>query len=120
MFCVLPFTVSVEMKEQEAELRELKENLTHLENLTQVLGLENKLLVENLTEVFVENKLLKNRTAQLSRERDDLNHTLEVILTFDLFPVKDFCLNKSEFCTMRTLTTEAYQVTTDDIQNYNL
>lgn len=87
------------MKKQEANLREQKENLTHLKNQTEMLVLEKK--------------LLKNQTEQLRRERDDLNHTLDAILIFDMFPVKDFCPNKSEFCTMRPLTTEVYKVTTD-------
>ncbi|XP_037532458.1 C-type lectin domain family 4 member G-like [Nematolebias whitei] len=37
---------------------------------------------------------LMNRTQELTKGRDDLNWTLEFILTFDTFPVKDFCRNK--------------------------
>ncbi|KAM4581426.1 regenerating islet-derived protein 4-like isoform 2-T2 [Odontesthes bonariensis] len=37
---------------------------------------------------------LRNITEELSRERDDHNRTLGVILKFDNFPVKDFCPDK--------------------------
>lgn len=46
--------------------------------------------------ISVENRILMNQTKQLSRERDDLNRTLKVILTFDNFPVKDYCPGRSE------------------------
>ncbi|KAM4736473.1 uncharacterized protein FYW61_006608 [Anableps anableps] len=37
---------------------------------------------------------MQNQTKELSQERDNLNRTLEFILTFDNFPVKDFCPDK--------------------------
>ncbi|KAM4580397.1 C-type lectin domain family 7 member A-like [Odontesthes bonariensis] len=38
--------------------------------------------------------VLKNRTEHLNRQKDDLNWTLGVILTFDSFPVNQFCPDK--------------------------
>ncbi|XP_017164774.1 C-type lectin domain family 4 member G-like isoform X2 [Poecilia reticulata] len=51
----------------------------------------------NLSEMKME--ILENRAEILLRDRNDLNWTLGVILTFDLFPVRDFCRkNKCQPC----------------------
>ncbi|KAM4581216.1 asialoglycoprotein receptor 2-like [Odontesthes bonariensis] len=48
----------------------------------------------DLSELMAKIRVLKNQTEELSRDRDDLNWTLGVILKFDNFPVKDFCPDK--------------------------
>ncbi|KAK5612671.1 hypothetical protein CRENBAI_009080 [Crenichthys baileyi] len=45
-------------------------------------------------QLMVERTMMEYQTKELSRVRDDLNWTLGVILTFDNFPVKDFCPDK--------------------------
>lgn len=50
----------------------------------------------NLGELKLKVKTLEIQTEELSRERDDLSWTLEVILSFDNFPVKEICPDKSE------------------------
>ncbi|XP_034731083.1 C-type lectin domain family 4 member A-like isoform X1 [Etheostoma cragini] len=45
-------------------------------------------------QLITERSILERETAELRRVRDNLNWTLEVILTFDTFPVNDFCPNK--------------------------
>ncbi|XP_039886795.1 C-type lectin domain family 12 member A-like isoform X3 [Simochromis diagramma] len=42
----------------------------------------------------MEKEISDNKTRELRGERDNLNWTLEVILKFDNFPVKDYCPNK--------------------------
>ncbi|XP_035485743.1 C-type lectin domain family 4 member A isoform X3 [Scophthalmus maximus] len=62
------------------EQRAFAANLSHLKK-------ENEQLV-------MERSILENRTEELTRVRDDLNWTLEVIMKFDSFPVTDFCPDK--------------------------
>ncbi|XP_053288392.1 C-type lectin domain family 17, member A [Pleuronectes platessa] len=64
------------MKAQEA----VAENVIHLEK-------ENHQLV-------MEKEILANETEVLTRDRDDLNRTLGVIMTFQNFPVNKFCPDK--------------------------
>ncbi|XP_053288391.1 C-type lectin domain family 17, member A [Pleuronectes platessa] len=64
------------MKAQEA----VAENIIHLEK-------ENHQLV-------MEKEILANETEVLTRDRDDLNRTLGVIMTFQDFPVNKFCPDK--------------------------
>ncbi|XP_007570637.1 snaclec coagulation factor IX/factor X-binding protein subunit A-like isoform X1 [Poecilia formosa] len=45
----------------------------------------------NLSEMKMKMEILENRAEILLRDRNDLNWMLGVILTFDLFPVRDFC-----------------------------
>ncbi|KAM4567912.1 natural killer cells antigen CD94-like [Fundulus diaphanus] len=45
-------------------------------------------------QLTVERKMMENQTEELSRERDELNRTFQAIMTFDTFPVKDFCPDK--------------------------
>ncbi|XP_035485747.1 uncharacterized protein LOC118306781 isoform X6 [Scophthalmus maximus] len=71
------YTVCVVMNEQRA----FAANLSHLKK-------ENEQLV-------MERSILENRTEELTRVRDDLNWTLEVIMKFDSFPVTDFCPDKN-------------------------
>ncbi|RVE63195.1 hypothetical protein OJAV_G00165380 [Oryzias javanicus] len=49
----------------------------------------------NLRELKVRVKTLDTQTEDLKRERDDLSWTLDVILSFDNFPVKEICPDKS-------------------------
>lgn len=44
----------------------------------------------------MEKEISDNETRELRGERDNLNWTLEVILKFDNFPVKDYCPKKRE------------------------
>ena len=81
--CLFFFIVSVVMYKQDADLSNLMANIRVLQNQT-----------EQLT---ANNRVLKNQTEELSRDRDDLNQTLGVIMTFDNFPVKDLCPDKSEY-----------------------
>ncbi|MEQ2295566.1 hypothetical protein AMECASPLE_015775 [Ameca splendens] len=53
----------------------------------------SELTTEN-KQLMVERTMMEYQTKELSRVRDDLNRTLEIILTFDNFPVKDFCPDK--------------------------
>ncbi|XP_032414351.1 C-type lectin domain family 12 member B-like isoform X2 [Xiphophorus hellerii] len=53
----------------------------------------NNLIKEN-EKVTEENKMMQNKNKELSRERDDLNKTLEIIQTSFSFPVKDYYSNK--------------------------
>ncbi|KAK5598429.1 hypothetical protein CRENBAI_011354 [Crenichthys baileyi] len=93
------------MKKQEATISDLAAKNMHLTNQTEQLLVENKIL-ENQTEQLLMEKrslseqtkqlmettrILENQTAELRKEKDNLNWTLEVILTFENFPVKDFC-----------------------------
>ncbi|XP_076742136.1 uncharacterized protein LOC143419410 isoform X1 [Maylandia zebra] len=54
--------------------------------------------LSNLTaehqQLAMEKEISDNKTRELRRQRDNLNCTLEVILKFDNFPVKDYCPNK--------------------------
>uniref|UniRef100_A0A096M8D1 C-type lectin domain-containing protein n=1 Tax=Poecilia formosa TaxID=48698 RepID=A0A096M8D1_POEFO len=53
----------------------------------------------NLSEMKMKMEILENRAEILLRDRNDLNWMLGVILTFDLFPVRDFCReNKCRPC----------------------
>ncbi|KAF7227588.1 transcript variant X2 [Nothobranchius furzeri] len=70
---VLTEPIGVEMKKQQADLRTLT-------------AVNQQLMVEKRT--------LQNQTQELNRTRENLNRMLGVILTFDNFPVKDFCPNK--------------------------
>ncbi|XP_034466011.1 C-type lectin domain family 4 member G-like [Hippoglossus hippoglossus] len=64
------------MKAQEA----VAENVIHLEK-------ENH-------QLMMEKQILENETEVLTRDRDDLNRTLGVIMTFQNFPVNKFCPDK--------------------------
>ncbi|KAF6729440.1 CD209 antigen-like protein A [Oryzias melastigma] len=48
----------------------------------------------NLSELKLKVNTLEIQTEELSRERDDLSWMLEVILSFDNFPVKEICPDK--------------------------
>uniref|UniRef100_A0A3P9IF78 C-type lectin domain-containing protein n=1 Tax=Oryzias latipes TaxID=8090 RepID=A0A3P9IF78_ORYLA len=48
----------------------------------------------NLNEFKLKMKILETQTEELSRERDDLSWTLDLILSFHNFPVKEICPNK--------------------------
>ncbi|KAM4581189.1 uncharacterized protein PAE49_005798 isoform 2-T2 [Odontesthes bonariensis] len=84
-----------------ADIRVLKnqtEQLTAdnrvLKNQTEQLTADNRVL-KNRTELMtVEIGNLENQTKHLNRQKDDLNWTLGVILTFNSFPVKEFCPDK--------------------------
>lgn len=51
----------------------------------------------NLSEMKMKMEILENRAEILLRDRNDLNWMLGVILTFDPFPVRDFCRENSEY-----------------------
>lgn len=78
-------TVGVVMSEQKAKFT------ANLSNLTA----ENQQLV-------MKNSNLESKTEELSRDRDDLNWTLTVILKFNSFPVDKYCPQKREYYTMMT------------------
>ncbi|XP_017295590.1 C-type lectin domain family 12 member B-like [Kryptolebias marmoratus] len=65
--------IGVEMNKQQAKLSDLTAEIQHL---------------------TAEKERLENRTEDLGRDRDDLNRTLRAILTFDNFPVNNFCPQK--------------------------
>ncbi|XP_038161162.1 C-type lectin domain family 12 member B-like, partial [Cyprinodon tularosa] len=46
---------------------------------------------------------LKKETKQLQTEREDLNRTMHFILTFDSFPVNEYCPNGSEYMILSAL-----------------
>lgn len=62
----------------------------------------NNLTAEN-QQLLMERSILENKTEELSRVRDDLNWTLNVILKFNTFPVNEYCPEKSEYFTMMTI-----------------
>ncbi|KAM4568378.1 uncharacterized protein V3H82_012573 isoform 2-T2 [Fundulus diaphanus] len=66
----------------------------NLTNQTEQLLVEKRNLTEENEQLMEKIQILENQTAELSREKDKLNWTLEIILTYDNFPVKDFCPNK--------------------------
>ncbi|XP_011484077.2 C-type lectin domain family 12 member B isoform X1 [Oryzias latipes] len=45
-------------------------------------------------QLLLQIKLLRNRTDELSSEAEELNRTLGVMMTFESFPVQDFCPEK--------------------------
>ncbi|XP_018555383.1 C-type lectin domain family 4 member A isoform X1 [Lates calcarifer] len=53
----------------------------------------NNLTAEN-QQLLMERSILENKTEELSRVRDDLNWTLNVILKFNTFPVNEYCPEK--------------------------
>ncbi|XP_060938034.1 C-type lectin domain family 12 member B-like [Limanda limanda] len=72
------------MKAQEA----VAENVIHLEK-------ENVIhLKKEIHQLMMEKEILGNKTEVLTRDRDDLNRTLGVIMTFQNFPVNKFCPDK--------------------------
>ncbi|XP_034466010.1 C-type lectin domain family 4 member G-like isoform X2 [Hippoglossus hippoglossus] len=81
------------MKAQEA----VAENVIHLEKENHQLMMEKQIL-ENETEenhqLMMAKQILENETEVLTRDRDDLNRTLGVIMTFQNFPVNKFCPDK--------------------------
>ncbi|XP_041844295.1 C-type lectin domain family 4 member F-like isoform X2 [Melanotaenia boesemani] len=66
-----------------------------LENQTEQVTVKMKMFENQTEQLMMEKRRLENQTEQLSRDRDDLNWTLEVILTFNNFPVNEFCPNKT-------------------------
>ncbi|XP_060936942.1 C-type lectin domain family 4 member G-like [Limanda limanda] len=99
------------MKAQEA----VAENVIHLEKENHRLMMEKEILANesekihqlmmfekeilaNKTEenhqLMMEKEILANETEVLTRDRDDLNRTLGVIMTFENFPVDTFCPDK--------------------------
>ncbi|XP_023262945.1 C-type lectin domain family 4 member A-like isoform X1 [Seriola lalandi dorsalis] len=69
--------ISMVMKEQKANYK------ANLINLT-----------TEYQQLMMENSVLENMTEQLSRDRDDLNWTLSLILKFNTFPVNEYCPEK--------------------------
>ncbi|XP_037836473.1 oxidized low-density lipoprotein receptor 1 isoform X3 [Kryptolebias marmoratus] len=84
---VLSVTLIVVMNQQEAKINDLR-----AKNEKLIEG--NKNLTRWNQEKTAENNELMNEAQKLTEERDNLTWTMEVILTFDSFPVKDFCPNK--------------------------
>ncbi|XP_047216694.1 C-type lectin domain family 10 member A-like isoform X2 [Girardinichthys multiradiatus] len=62
-----------------------------LQNQTEQPLVEKRSLSEQNKQLMEKTRILENQTAEMRKERDNLNWTLEVILTFENFPVKDFC-----------------------------
>lgn len=58
---------------------------------------ENKDLMDENKQLMETQGNLTNQNEELRKEQNRLNSSLEVILTFDSFPVNTFCPNKSEF-----------------------
>ena len=48
-------------------------------------------------QLMMKKQILENETEVLTRDRDDLNRTLGVIMTFQNFPVSKFCPDKREY-----------------------
>ncbi|XP_060936941.1 CD302 antigen-like [Limanda limanda] len=72
------------MKAQEA----VAENVIHLEK-------ENVIhLKKEIHQLMMEKEILANETEVLTRDRDDLNRTIGVIMTFQNFPIDTFCPDK--------------------------
>ncbi|XP_041844291.1 C-type lectin domain family 4 member M-like isoform X3 [Melanotaenia boesemani] len=87
--------VTVKMKMFENQTEQLKMEKRRLENQTEQLMMEKRRLENQTEQLMMEKRRLENQTEQLSRDRDDLNWTLGVILTFNSFPVNEFCPNKT-------------------------
>ena len=86
------------MNKQEANLRAENEQLMEvLKNRTEQLTADNRVLKNQTDLMMVEIEILENQTKHLNRQKDDLNWTLGVILTFENFPVMDFCPDKSKY-----------------------
>lgn len=81
------------MKQQEATISDFTAK-------NNKLGEENQNLTDSIPQLKDKNNKLMNESQKLRRERDDLSWTLQVILSFNTFPVKDFCPNKSKFFTL--------------------
>lgn len=75
MHCFFLTIVSMVMNEQ-------RENLSSL-------SAENQQLMEQM-------KLLENKTEELTGDRDNLSWTLNVILNSDIFPVNEYCPDRSK------------------------
>ncbi|KAM4581187.1 uncharacterized protein PAE49_005797 isoform 2-T2 [Odontesthes bonariensis] len=65
-----------------------------LKNQTEQLTADNRVLQNRTDLMTVEIGNLENQTKHLNRQKDDLNWTLGVILTFNNFPVNQFCPDK--------------------------
>lgn len=65
------------------------------------LLIAEKASLENQTEQLIEQvKILESHNKVLKKERDDFNWTLDVILTFNSFPVDELCPNKHRMSAM--------------------
>ncbi|KAF7226530.1 transcript variant X2 [Nothobranchius furzeri] len=74
---------------------QLLQNKTQwLQNQTQWLQNQTQWLQNQTQWLQNQTQLLQNQTVALRKERGNLNQTLGSILTYDNFPVKDFCPNK--------------------------
>lgn len=86
IFIILIYILVVE-KKQEGTISDLADK-------NQLLIAE-KAILENRTEQLIEQvKMLESHNKVLKKERDDFNWTLDVILTFNSFPVDELCPNK--------------------------
>ncbi|XP_037548487.1 C-type lectin domain family 17, member A-like [Nematolebias whitei] len=84
---VLLIQITKVMESHGATIEELR---AKIQNRTD----ENKVLMNERQQLMEAQRNLANQTEELSKERNHLNRSLEVILTFDLFPVNTFCPNK--------------------------
>ncbi|XP_061574522.1 C-type lectin domain family 10 member A-like isoform X2 [Cololabis saira] len=84
----------VQKRNLENQTEELNVEKTILVNRTDQLMVEKRVLENQTEQLMVEKRVLENQTEQLSRDRQELNRTLGIILTFDNFPVKDLCPGK--------------------------
>ncbi|XP_035991379.1 C-type lectin domain family 4 member G isoform X1 [Fundulus heteroclitus] len=78
----------------EATVNQQNSSINNLTAENQHLIVENRNLTEENEQLMEKTQILENEAAELSREKVKLNWTLEVILTYDNFPVKDLCPNK--------------------------
>ncbi|XP_041842803.1 C-type lectin domain family 12 member B-like isoform X1 [Melanotaenia boesemani] len=100
MIGLIVYIITV-MNKLEANLSDLKGQNEQLivekkvlENQTEQVTVKMKMFENQTEQLKMEKRRLENQTEQLSRDRDDLNWTLGVILTFNSFPVNEFCPNK--------------------------
>ncbi|XP_041844292.1 asialoglycoprotein receptor 2-like isoform X4 [Melanotaenia boesemani] len=86
--------LTMEKRVLENQTEQVTVKMKMFENQTEQLMMEKRRLLNQTEQLTMEKRRLENQTEQLSRDRDDLNWTLGVILTFNNFPVNEFCPNK--------------------------
>lgn len=86
LFCLFELVLVVE-KRQEGTISDLADK--------NELLIAEKAILENRTEQLIKQfKILESQNKVVKKERDDFNWTLDVILTFNSFPLDKLCPNK--------------------------
>ncbi|XP_037532459.1 C-type lectin domain family 4 member G-like [Nematolebias whitei] len=77
------------------QTKQLMDDKLKLQNNNTALNSTILTLNNQISQLQNNTSVLKNQTEKLTKERNNLNWTLGFILTFDTFPVKVFCPNKT-------------------------